>query len=542
MYYVFVLLFLIFSTPVFAGQALIINTEGDPVLWDNSSALSIHPESGECGPKTNAQILSLIATNLQQWTDVSYVDLSFTVASGSISGVDGCNYTDYLAGVSGNTTAQSTANVQDGLNPILFDNDGEMTDSATGVSNGRYTILGFANPAGFSVSSSDSSLYTAIVDGQAVFNCYCLDDGTGSPSHSDCGSVVFTTHDLDFTMVHEMGHFVNLDHSQINASLVSDGITSNDDSIPTMYPQSVNAEVQKTPMEDDKVALASLYPTSTFFTAGSASSDYCKVTATLKDQFGEAMRCADVQFVDSASDAFNVSFASGAYAVGVDNNADSDTVDSGECTSGCGGVETYLLPGRTYTLNIKPFNSSFTGGSGISPCSNSQLTECTAAIIARCTDSDSSTSCSACVEDETITTNDAAENISTKITTECTAGATVSLGDISTTSVSSTSSATQTLVKALTVSNLFDDLDNTSKLMTFSGYTKYATSCPESTGSTTSSSGSSSSSSSCSLQQTPGVVLSMGGSLMTIPFGFLIWGGAFFLLGLIRFIHTRIKK
>lgn len=517
----------LFAAQAQAGQALTINLNGDPVLWSVSSAIALHPESGECGQYTNAEMLTLMDTNLDTWTNLSFVVYDFSITGGSISGVDGCNYTSYLAGVEGNTGSQSSNNVQDGLNPILFDNDGEIVDAATGVSNGRYTILGFANPAGFSVSSGNSSLYTAIVDGQALFNCYCLDNGSGSPAHSDCGSIVFSTSDLDFTMIHEMGHFMNLDHTQLNSSLVSDGNSDNDDDIPTMYPQSVNASKQKTPMEDDHVAMASLYPTSDFFTAGSTSSNFCKVTGTLLDSSSREMRCADVQMIDSADDSFSLSFTSGAYAPATDDNSDGDTADSGECDSGCGNFQFFLRPGRTYALKIKPINSSFTGGSGISPCVNSQLASCP-------------NNGKACVKDETLTTNAAGETISTKITNQCTAGATVALGNIvsNSTSILTASALTKSLmVSSPALSNLA--FEESPLLLASTRFSSFATSCPESAGSGSSGS---SKSSSCSLTEIPGVTVGLAGRSLTVPFAVFIWVGAIILLGTMRFVHKKLTK
>lgn len=418
-----------------AGGALIININGSPVSWDANNSdkkITVHPEAGSCGQFNNSQMATRLTNNLQQWSDITTVDLGFTIQSGTVPSVNGNNYTSFLAGVSGNTSQQNTDNVQDGINPILYDDDGEIIDSATGQNNGRFTILGFANPAGFSVDSSNTSLFTNIVDGQAVFNCYCLDDGNGNPANNDCTST-FSVDDLDFTMVHELGHMINLDHTQVNSSLINDGDTSNDNNIPSMFPVSVSASNQITPMEDDIVTLSSLYPSSTFFSQGSTSSTYCQVTGTLLDSSSNAMRCVDLQF-QSDDTAFNVAFVSGAYAAASDGNSDNDTADDGECTSGCGGFTIYLRPGRTYALVASAINSSFVGGSGISPCANGQLAACTG----------NSSTTSGCAANETLTVNSAGETISTKIATECTAGAVVALGNIGSNSISGDSGGSST--------------------------------------------------------------------------------------------------
>ncbi len=426
----------------FAGQALYMNSSGTPLVWDasDSDPIIVHPESGACGQFSNVEMLSLLETNLEEWSTVTTVDLAFSVLSGEIDSVDGANYADYLVGVSGLTQAQNEDNVQDGLNPVLFDDDGEIVDQATGENSGRFYILGFASPSGFALNGEGTD-YETIVDGQAVFNCYCLEDATGDPAHADCNSILFTTDDLDFTMVHELGHMINLDHTQVNIDLADDDDEANDDHIPTMFPASVNAAVQKTPMQDDVMALSALYPDGNFFTQGNAAvSSYCKVTGALLDRFGEAIRCADVQAITS-DEAKNVSFISGSYAVADDTDGDGYTDGADECTSGCGNFTLYLEPATTYALSVASINSGFTGGSSVGPCASAQLTVCTDSIITACTDDVASTTCTACVKEDPLTTNDASADIAAKIQAECTAGAVVSLGDITTRSVSKPSAA-----------------------------------------------------------------------------------------------------
>jgi hypothetical protein len=90
------------------------------------------------------------------------------------------------------------------------------------------------------------------------------------------------------------------------------------------------------------------------------------------DADGNSLRCADVQAVPS--DISNtVAFVSGALAAAEDQNDDGDTVDDGECNSGCGEFQLYLTPGTDYTITVMPINSAFTSGSSLSPCFNEQL-------------------------------------------------------------------------------------------------------------------------------------------------------------------------
>jgi hypothetical protein len=231
-------------------------------------------------------------------------------------------------------------------------------------------------------------------------------------------------------MVHEVGHALNLDHTAVNHALATDSNEANDDDIPTMYPEAINAEEQISPIEDDLVALAGLYPSNDFFVAGDASSGYCLVTGSLVDRYGEELRCAQV-VATTADYSYNVSFVSGAYAPNVDNNSDGDTVDvaddtGDECLSNCGDFELYLRPSRSYSLLIADIDETFVGGSGISPCNDEQLPVCTQAMIDACDEAATDADCVACVVNETLVS----------ISTDCTAGATVALGDVTTQSIS----------------------------------------------------------------------------------------------------------
>lgn len=448
----FILLFFVGTQSARAGGGYIITESGEPSRWDNTVNIRIHPESGECGSFTNAQMLTKLDDNLGYWLDLTDVDLNFVVTTGSIGGVDGCNYGDYLVGVDGATNA----GISDGLNPVLFDNDGEIVAEVAGSAN-KFRVLGFANPSGF------ASDFTEIVDGQAVFNCRCL---PGNTNGACTGGVEFTEDELNFTMVHELGHMLNLDHTQINGELADTASTDDDTNIPTMYPVSENAAAQISPTQDDIVNLADIYPAATF------NSTYCLVTGTLLDSSGNPLRCADVQ-ATTADVADAVAFVSGAYAPAVDGNDDGDTVDAGECTSNCGDFQLYLTPGKTYTVAVAAINSSFTGGSGISPCANGQLST---------------------IVDEDVATITAGQ---------CTAGGTLSLGNITTTSTGGVSPSLSAFLQ-----NDWDQPGELPRVIGGSSTAHATTSCPESA-TTTTSSGSGSSGSGCSLvngNQTQSVV------------------------------------
>lgn len=370
-----------------AGGGFIITEAGAPSVWDNSDAVAVHPESGTCATFTNAQMVDRLEEDLATWADISTVDLDFSVVEGQLGSVDGDNYGTFLAGVTG--SEDSTAAVNDGLNPVLFDDDGDIIAAVTGSSN-RFRVLGFANPAGFSDDFSE------IRDGQAVINCRCLAGNPNGACSVGGSTVTFSDDETDFTIIHEMGHFINLDHTQVNDDL-NDDDAADDDDLPTMYPVSVTPALQLTPQRDDIVAISHLYPNSTF------NSSTCQLQGDLLDRDGNELRCADVQ-ARTSDPSETVAFVSGAEAPAVDDNGDADTDDDGECQEDCGHFVLRLEVGKSYTISVNPINGDFVGGSGISPCVEEQI--------------------SGIVE----------ENIGTVSADQCTAGASLSFASAITTS------------------------------------------------------------------------------------------------------------
>lgn len=371
-----------------------VTTTGTVATWGENPTVSYHPEEGACSAFSNSDMLTKFDTLMDLWADLTETDLTFLAVPERLTDIDSDNYQTYIYTASGTTTNDLT--LADGFNVVAFDDDGEITAAIAGTAN-KFNVLGFASINIFSQSTG------IISDGQAVINCRCV---TGHPTLGNCtsgGSIITVSEDeLDFTILHEMGHFLNLDHTQVNYELFTNSITSDDVDIPVMFPVSFEDD-QITPRTDDKAALGALYPSTSFLAAK------CLVTGTVTDSDGNALRCADIEAI-AVDPADTVSYVSGSAAAAQDVNDDDDTVDSGECESGCGDFELYLDPSKTYTLTILPIDENLVGGSGVGPCINAQL--------------------------ETITE----QTLATITGTECMAGGTLNLGTIITGSSGGTSS------------------------------------------------------------------------------------------------------
>lgn len=454
---------LLLSTPshVFAGGFVYNLTNGDPARWTNPSDIRLSVESGSCGDFSNSQMIDILNDAIATWENASEADINFTVTTGEIGNITAENYVEAYFGYEVscsdedgdgteerasecNSTSTPSSTYFD-FNPIVFDTDGEIHQQLYGYSN-LASYLGAARVVGY---NSDSE----ISRGALLINCLCMQenpptldtDGDGTPDDEPCSRQISSSVDLEnllsATIKHELGHFLNLDHSYVNHDLISDNDSSNDNDTPLMYPLLTNYDRDFELKQDDKVTLGQLYPSSSF------EDDYCILTGTILDRSENELQCASINGVHNSNAEQSVGYVSGVEAAGRDLNGDSDTVDyvdgSYESTSGRGEFKLYLKPGEIYEITISDINSTFTSGKQIYPCINEQLPACTDEIIASCYDEDNRNdcdvgntacdACSACVDDQVLISSSTYEQTYLPL---CAGGQTINAGNFLTASVS----------------------------------------------------------------------------------------------------------
>jgi len=312
----------------YGAGALVVNGAGVPLRW-SASPVPYSPDRGRLGALDNAAATSFVASRFAVWEDVPSAAITFASAGTLPVDVKANNYASFL-------------NQCDGVSPIIFDDDGSITDDLLGVG-ARDVILGFASPECGDVPGGTITEAIVVLNGRFV-------DGVNTPSNPEISLT-----DFGAVFLHEFGHFFNLDHSQVNLAEAFDGDPSNDAVIPTMFPFLVNGAEAASLALDDVASVSSLYPASGFAT-GTGS-----IHGRILRAGGEPFQGAYV-VARSVGDPRGTAIgaASGArYFPGNEGGPPPEAL--------VGAFEIDGLPAGTYTVEVEPIDPRFTGGSSVGP-------------------------------------------------------------------------------------------------------------------------------------------------------------------------------
>lgn len=306
-----------FALPLFAGGPL-ATLNGKPVRF-KSDTISYMLDRGSFGIFTNRQAQDLANLSFKTWSDVPTSNVTFHHTDADTLSVDvnGTNFLEY--------TTLSSVKI-DGINPIVFDSDGAIIDSLFGEGSST-SIIGFA-------WSEDTDGDGYFNEGEAFMNGRLADGSARS----------YTLEEWKSTFVHEFGHFLGLDHTQINGEFAGNALMTQ--YIPTMYP---TATVNDVPLgdlnPDDIAAISSLYPAATF-------------AATTGNISGTVKRADN-------------SIVSGVNVIAIGTGADSLMNQISTITDyyaeASGKYTVTGLTSGSYNVRIEPIDQRFTGVSAVGP-------------------------------------------------------------------------------------------------------------------------------------------------------------------------------
>jgi hypothetical protein len=335
---------------------------GVPFRW-NINPVTYWTDLGTLGSQTKTQADKLVSDAFGVWAGVPTATITFSKAGDltvDIKGGIGSNAAAAQEAINNCSTPLTSASiVRD--RTIIYDTDGSVIDTLLG-SGQSDTTLGFADALCFSSDGTNS-----FGRGFAVLN------GKFTKNASDLA-------ELKAVMIHEFGHMIGLDHSQVNVNCLGLCGAADKAGLPTMFPILVDGTAMSSLATDDKAGISTLYPTTTTTTGTITGNLYFSDGMTPAQGFNVIARLVDnpVTTTVDESRVTAVSNVSGFLFTGDAGNPLVQDPTLGT-PSPFGSRDTSLigvyripgLPSGTYTLEVEGINntgtSAFVGGSGLNP-------------------------------------------------------------------------------------------------------------------------------------------------------------------------------
>lgn len=322
-----------------SGGPLVLTGDGTPAAWDPDAPVPYRTDQGGMGVLTEADAVTLTTSLFGRWQVVPTAAIMFARDGSLPVNVDESNFGPYLGPFGG-------SGARLGANAIVFDTDGAIFDTLYGVGTG---VLGFASPTFFSDDATTVPLGTPIPAGARIVEGLAFLNGKWIDGVNDPGSGNFEMPLARFeaVIVHELGHFAGLDHTQIHGLGHSAGSDLPGTTTPyeTMLP--FNFDQSQSSLErDDEVSLSSLYPATGF----AASTGRIEGLVLARD--GRPLPGINVVARNVVDDSDAVSMVSSATFP----------------TSGFFALAG-LVPGASYRVEVQEIDRFHSGGSSVGPFS-----------------------------------------------------------------------------------------------------------------------------------------------------------------------------
>jgi len=347
-----------------AGTVFNPAVDGKALAWDSTSAVSYRtPNAGNLGKLDNATASARVQTLFKVWEDVSTSNIRFQNA-GPIQNVGAYQGGAVNSAAKFNAVDGSCGN---GLqSPIVFDADGSLF-TQLGLD---ADVIGFAGPCSVDLGTGHITAAEAVLNGKWIDN---------NRSNRE-----LTDNQFDETFVHEFGHFIGLDHSQISVAVLGqppdhcsvDLLAA----LPVMFPFAhcqARADASLPILSaDDQAWISMLYPETTNDPPNKHERfDQKYGVISGKVVFSDAQSLAqgvNVLAEDSnGSNSLKFSVVSGYLFTG---NPGQSVTGTNDGDGGLGShdqslIGTFDIPAKpgTYTLRLEPIFPEFVGGSGVGP-------------------------------------------------------------------------------------------------------------------------------------------------------------------------------
>ena len=318
----FILFFLLACTDAsYAGGPINLGgpTGNTPVIYQNSN-IDIHVENGDFGLTPNAAAVVKMQDAFNLWNNVITSAINLNINTSLLNfEVDVSNYLNYVDSLNG-----PVLHANDLTNPFIFDSNGAITNQYFGLTQNE-TILGFSGSSFFGSTNS-------YAEGFSVINASAIETANVA------AIPIFA---------HEIGHFIGLDHSQVNIdnqeSVGFPGFctTTTSNNYPLMYPFACRSSSSL--HADDISAVSALYP------AVNINNNFGILNGRFLDDAGNAILGANIWAENTTGDIIS----------GISDYLKQNT-----------GFFQLYLPAGNYTLHANSINTAFEGGSGVGPYSD----------------------------------------------------------------------------------------------------------------------------------------------------------------------------
>ncbi len=358
------LLTMIFPSSIYAGGPLKTNINGVPFRWHDTVTYNFEGGALKSGVNDRESSRQRVAEAFETWGQIPGVDLLIEEGPELPDGGDtqAENFQNFYG--TGATACYDDNPETPCYSPIIFDEDGSILESLFGEC-AQFSVLGFA---GFMDIAGDNpnAAFTSVKKGQAIFSGACIAPALQKPGCPPCVQVLEEESEVRALILHEIGHWLGMDHAQVNpqsalscrqGEACSQSLSQD---IPTMFPLLFRGEAQLSLHRDDIVHFQKLYqatPVTSCHVRGRVVS-----VETGKELRGVEVVARninpDLRFIDALA---SVSGVEAPRLTLKGKEADN-------CLENCGQFEiTGLMPGESYQICVQRILENFTGNRSVGP-------------------------------------------------------------------------------------------------------------------------------------------------------------------------------